>query len=367
MYRVNAHNRLYPNGIECEESLKQLIVSELNTRGANSSTGFIPRAVVTNVALHCRVARATVRKVWKQYLQYSTCDIQSPRGRSVGSGRKLDTADEEFICYLVNRQPSIFKKELRAQLYELSNNVDPHVNPVSVSTIERTVRHRLPEGTYSRKKLQRINCNRWTERNIIYSRDFFNHMGTLNPYHILFYDESSFCTGNSHRYYGSAPVGQRAVEVFKNFGGESYTLFLLCGLNGKVFAKVTEGISTTETFIEFMLEAIQAYGDDGELIIQPSYTVCGDNAKIHRYRGEDLLHEFLDPLNVDIVYLPVFSPSENPTEFAFSFIKGILKHEPLSSMLQAHVPTGVLEAVNLISHENMYSFYKAVSFNYMNL
>ena len=192
-------------------------------------------------------------------------------------------------------------------------------------------------------------------------------MRTLNPFQILFYDEASFSSGNCHRYWGSAPKGSRAVEVSRHYKGESHTLFLICGLNGKVFGKVTEGSSTTQTFIEFMLEALQAYDDNSEPLIQPNFWVVGDNARIHRYGGENLLREIFDPYNINIAYLPVCSPTENPVEMAFAFIKNILKEEPLSSILQNDVPSAILEATGLLTPSHIYSYFKGVSNNYMNL
>lgn len=367
MYRLNSRNRIYPTGVELDESIKQLIVEQLQRNGSDVTSGNIPRSITTKVANHCCVSRRTVVRVWKKYLSYGTCDFECHRGRPIGSGRLLDESDEEYVHFLLKGQPSIFRKEVRDKLYEVSNTLHPRLNPVSLSTINRTIATRLPDGKYSRKKLQRSNSNRWTDRNIVYTRDFLAHMRSLDPNQILFYDESSFSSGNCHRYYGSSPVGQRAVEVSKHYAGDSHTLFLLCGLNGKVFGKVTEGNSDTYTFITFILEALQSHTDDGELIIQPNFTLVGDNAKIHRYRGEELLHEFLDPFNVDIVFLPVSSPCFNPCEFAFSFLKTMLKREPLSSIVQNDVQSAVLESVCLLTNDLIYSFFKGVSTNFMRL
>ena len=368
MYGVNQFNRTFKNGVEIEPSLKELIITELLSKGADSNTGLIPRNAVTTVSRLCRVSRSTVRRVWNNYTIYPSSQfINTPRGRTFGTHRTLNSEDEEFITFLISYQPSLYRREIVDKLYDFSNNVHPIVKPVSLSTISKTIRSRLPDGKYTRKKLQRTNVNRWTDRNIRYTRDYFNHIRTLNPYEILFYDESSFSTGNSHRYYGSSPSGQRAIEICKQSTGESYTLFLLCGLNGKVFAKVTDGSSTTDTFIAFILEALQAYGPDGEAVIQPNCTVVGDNCAIHRHRGEQLLHEIFDPMNVNILFLPVFSPTLNPVEFAFGFLKTILKSEPLSSMVQENVPAAVLEAVGLLTERMMYNFFKNVSLNYMGL
>ena len=75
-----------------------------------------------------------------------------------------------------------------------------------------------------------------------------DHIGTFDVNSIRFVDECSFSVNSGIRYYGSSEVGSKALHVSKHDIGINYTLFLMVGLNNKIFAYVTEGPSDSHTY-----------------------------------------------------------------------------------------------------------------------
>ena len=86
-----------------------------------------------------------------------------------------------------------------------------------------------------------------------------DHVSSFNPYHVRFVDECSFNVNSGTQYYGSAEVGSRALHISKHNVGPNYTLFLMLGLNNKLFAYVSEGASDSSTYIEFVHQAVHSY------------------------------------------------------------------------------------------------------------
>ena len=294
-------------------------------------------------------------------------DAPKPKpGPRVNSSRILSEEDVDYVRQLVSINPTIYRSEIRDLLLENTNSA---FNDISLSTVKRTVRHRLSADAkpWTRKKTQRSNLNRWTDHNLIYTRTFLRHVSTLDVYSIRFMDESSFHINTGVRLYGSALRGERAVDISKHYVGPNYTLFYLAGLLDKAYCKITTGPSTTLDFIDFIHEACEARNSRGEPVISPGCTIIADNAAIHGGLADRVLTPYLVERNVTLCRLPKYSCDLQPLETAFSLIKRQMARPYFQRLVQYSVPLAVMESVELIDHEKMYKFFKGVSGNYMNL
>ena len=83
-----------------------------------------------------------------------------------------------------------------------------------------------------------------------------DHISTISPYDVRFMDECSFNCASGTCFYGSSEVGSRALQIAKHPVGPNYALFLMIGLNNKIFAYVSEGNSDSYTYIEFIHQAV---------------------------------------------------------------------------------------------------------------
>ena len=103
-----------------------------------------------------------------------------------------------------------------------------------------------------------------------------DHVSSLNVFSIRFVDEAGFNINSSVRQYGSSEVGSRALKVSKHHVGPNYTLFLMVGLNNKIFAYVNEGPSDSNTYIEFITQALNSHDQNGEPVLYPGCCIVLD-------------------------------------------------------------------------------------------
>ena len=122
-----------------------------------------------------------------------------------------------------------------SELWEILDEVgDINHGEVSLSTLSRAVRNRLPSGRrYTRKKITHIAAERFTNNNILYTQLFMNYINTKDPYRVKFYDEAGIKMPDvGTRKFGHSPVGERCVEVSRKAQSPNLTLSALCSLNG---------------------------------------------------------------------------------------------------------------------------------------
>ena len=83
-------------------------------------------------------------------------------------------------------------------------------------------------------------------------------MSSYNPYDIRFVDECGYNINSGIHYYGSSESGSRALYITKHNVGPNYTLFLMLGLDNKIFAYVSEGASDSFTYTDFFHQAVNS-------------------------------------------------------------------------------------------------------------
>ena len=90
-----------------------------------------------------------------------------------------------------------------------------------------------------------------------------------------------------------------------------------------------DGAANTLDFLQFFEEA--SYNSLNPVTLRPCLEVGGtivmDNCPTHHHQGGRILQEFLDDLNIELVYMPVYSPDFNPAEYVFGKLKCLLKNQ----------------------------------------
>ena len=358
---VNEYNRIWKRGVSISYDLKQLVIQFLLDNGANPTTSSIPRGLLPLCTRTYKIAKPTVYCLWKRYC--FTGQLDTPV-RINQNKRLLSEEDHQFIKQLVLLDLTIYKTEIRDKIYQYSNSPPPSI---SISTVSRTVRHRLGILKWTRKRVQRSCKDRWNHCNILYTRNFMDHVSSFNPYHVRFVDECSFNVNSGTRYYGSAEVGSRALHISKHNVGPNYTLFLMLGLNNKLFAYVSEGASDSNTYIEFVHQAVNSYNINGEPVLYPGCCIVTDRAPIHGQRALLVLEPYLNERDIQHFFLPSYSPCLNPVEEFFSIVKGLMHTREFQTMLQYYVPTAIYKSVSHVPPNIVYKLFRNVSCNYMNL
>ena len=358
--KISSRNRQYVHGTSLTPEVKQLIVDKIKQFGGSVSTGNVPRGIFTKVADELSLSNPVVAKTWKYYV--ATCTVVKVGHKP--KDRLLSAEDEEYILDLVMMSPTLYKKELRDYLLQHTNTP---ITSVSLTTMYRTVRHRLSGKQFTRKKTQRSNKRRWTDANIIYTRNFFNFMQSIDPFTIRFVDEASVNFGTTYRLYGSSESGSPALDISTHKQGPNYTIFSLVGLNDKCLTTVQPAPSDGFDFINFIHEACTGFNNTGEPIVEPGTVILTDCASVHSGQVQTILKPYLDQLHVIYYFLPRYSPDTNPCEEYFSLLKSRLRQAQFFSIAEFSVPTAVLAAAETISTDQVYSFFKHATCNYMNL
>ena len=358
--KISKRNREFVNGTSLTPDVKQLILDKITECGGCLKTGKVPRGVFSQVAIELCLSNPVVSRIWKHYVLTGSVDHIRYRPQE----RLLSSEDEEYIRDLVQITPTLYKKEIRELVL---NNTNSPITDISVGTIYRTVRHRLCGKQMTMKKTQRSNERRWTDANILYTRNFFNFIDSIDPVNIRFVDEASVNFGTTYRLYGSSESGTCALDISRHKLGPNYTIFSLVGLNDKCLTTVKPAPSDGYDFIEFIEEACTGFNNSGERIVEPGTVIITDCASVHSGQVQDILKPYLDAQFVVYYFLPRYSPDTNPCEEYFSLLKGSLRQTHFARIAEFSVPTAVLAAAETITPDKVYSFFRNATYNYMNL
>lgn len=244
MLRFSKYGRTYENGKALSLDFRRSIIDKILQEGGNRATRNIPTGY-KNIAAYFKVAPNTVKKIWKRF-----CEEYTEERRPVSGGKraKLSQGDLELIEVLKTAQGSISLKEI----WEIIDELGDVEGNISLCTISRAIRNRLPSGRqYTRKKITHIAAERFTNNNILYTQLFMNYINAQDPHHVKFYDEAGIKLPDvGTRKYGHSPIGERCVEVTRKAQSPNFTLSALCSLNGIEYANI-DGATNTVEFLRF--------------------------------------------------------------------------------------------------------------------
>jgi len=261
---------------------------------------------VRGIANVMELPKSTINRIIKQWRDLGTY-ISRPKGGDMKS--KLNDNNKVLIRSWIDDNPLLTLKELKVKVDEELN-----IN-VSLSTINRCI----AGFHYSVKAIvkvpERRNCDSTLDQRVIYSRLFSVLLCDENipDKYIIFIDEVGFSVS-------TRPSKRRAligVSPYVNVtNARSRNISIVASMNkyGMIYYKIHDSAINGETFKLFLSE-LHAKCIDSE-IENPIFIM--DNAKIHHYRG---LSETINRLQIQIEYLPPYSPFLNPIEKVFSVWK----------------------------------------------
>ena len=90
-------------------------------------------------------------------------------------------------------------------------------------------------------------------------------------------------------------------------------------------------------------------------------TIVMDNCPTHHHEGRRVLSKFLDDLNIELVYMPAYSPDFNPTEYVFGNLKCVLKYQ-LWELTNTDLKESLYTAINFITPGDMHGFYRITGY-----
>ena len=99
------------------------------------------------------------------------------------------------------------------------------------------------------KCTQWSNRQRWTEINLLYTRNFLTFLRNVDVYRLHFIDEVHVNKSNRQCYFGVSPSGSWCVDISTHPLGENHTIFSLIGLNDKCFTSCVPVLTDGNDFI----------------------------------------------------------------------------------------------------------------------
>ena len=141
------------------------------------------------------------------------------------------------------------------------------------------------------------------------------------------------------------------------------TLNLLIGMEGVLYANIVHGATDTAEFLYFFNEAADGYTDSGVPVLQPGDIVVVDNCPTHHNNGGRVLSLFLDNLGVEYIFTPKYSPEMNPAEFAFNYIKAVLRKPEYTDMVHKNLEYAIFHVLNGITSASAAGFLKIAGYN----
>ena len=260
------------------------------------------------IAWKLRSSPGFVQKVIDRYNEQNT----SLRAARVDYPEpNIDEAALKYIEAQKVRKPSIYSSEIQQRL--LLDGVVHPANLPSVSQINKVIRKDL---MMTRKKITAIPLESRNPETTAAIDDFLTDITDINP--------TIKTTG--YRKYGSAPLGELALEIQRYASNANFTINLLHSFCGVDFYNILEGPSNGLEMLNFFDEVLQEQRADGSAVLERGDCVIMDNCGFHHgHRVEPVLRAMLADCGVRLLFQPPYSPHFNTCEYCFNAIKAFLR------------------------------------------
>lgn len=356
MWRVSKSGRTYTNGQSLSADFRRSIIDNIIKEGGDRLTGVVLYGSFSSVASSLNVSKQTVINIWRRFVESGKIERRDSAG---GRQRHLTDGDLELIETLKKVKPSTTCREIHDCLHDYGDIPEG----TSLSAIHRAVIDCMPSGQeYSFKKIQHIAQERFTLQNMAYTQLFLNYLHGKDPVKLKFFDECGLkLPTHGRRNYGHAPVGERCIEFERYAQSANVTVNLLCGLTGVAYMNIVDGAANTFDFLYFFEQAANAENIFGRPALEVGDTVVMDNCPTHHNIGGEILKQFLADMNIELVYMPAYSPDFNPAELVFCKVRTLMKYE-LLCLTKQNLKYSAYSAAEMVTPTDMEGFYKATSF-----
>lgn len=115
--QVSRRGRTFENGKALSEDIRRSVIDEIVLAGGNTLTGYFP-GTYEAIASKFRLARSTVRKVWRNYCE-NLSESAMPKGGGNRNRDKLTGEDLQLIETLKIQRGSITLREF-VKSYKMS-------------------------------------------------------------------------------------------------------------------------------------------------------------------------------------------------------------------------------------------------------
>jgi len=243
------------------------------------------------------------------------------------------------------RSKEIFSPEERPMDVQLffQTNFNRSISRSSTSRL-------LKSWRWSWKVPSHVQINKFSQENMEYYYHYVNWVLSQNPEKLKFVDESHIVPKSVRRNKVLGVINQRVWLQAKDLNEKHCSVTLISSIvNDPPFIfDIRENSNTSTDFVSFIISALSnRFINEGDFIIL-------DNASVHKdSHNVPVLLELLRSFNVQIVYLPTYSPELNPVELIFNKFKAELR---ITDTLE-DIELRICQSLAQISLQNVQRFY----------
>ena len=139
------------------------------------------------------------------------------------------------------------------------------------------------------------------------------------------------------------------MEIVSGKKGPSWTLMLLCSLEGIDYAKTVE-------YLRFFGEANMFRSPMGNAMFKNGDHVVVDNVPFQCGAASPVLGNWLGRQGTGLVYAPYYSPEFNAAELVFNYLKIMLKNSNIRQMAHRNLPAAVYGLLDNLTPRHMLAF-----------
>jgi len=195
-------------------------------------------------------------------------------------------------------------------------NLGYFVNTMFISRIFKSWR-------WSFKKPNRSHLLKYTSQNIKNYVNFSVWILNIPWLKLKFVDEVSFVSRSLLKSKVLGPINEKIISIDYSDLTQSFTATALLNLqkpNNPIFLDFRQETNTQADFLLFIIQAIES----GNLMSGDILVI--DNARVHGgYDTWPILELLLNTADIQIVFLPMYSPELNPIELVFAQVKRYLR------------------------------------------
>jgi len=262
-----------------------------------------------------------------------------------------------------NRNPKLTEFEhqkIRGLLWLLAKE-DPtrklrsyveEVNKNGFSIGREFVRKIFKEWQWSWKKPSYKQLHKYLPSNLRRYKEYVEWIGNQDLKKIKFMDEVHYVSKQVSHTRALGEIGENVILLRTEHFAETYSFTCLCSLDevDPIFITAKETTTDQSDFFHFVIKCITSNR------LKPGDTLVCDNCSIHSGSETwESLMLILDTMDIDLRYLPPYSPEFNPCELVFAQSKHYLRNYRCAS-LPLHLDIAASFAI--VTYDNVKSYYQ---------
>jgi putative transposase len=253
---------------------------------------------IDQIAKETKLDRRTVLKYHPSVTE--TPKLGRPQNKTINRNDFIDLE----VCKIASIHPELFQREIALII---NNRFHTSLHQQDISLILK--RYRI-----SNKRGNNVSKYRQTLRVQNERLQFRHWIRSINPYDLVFLDESHFKGRDFSRKYGNSEVNTETNIQNDDFDAQRYSLIAAISFHRVIHYLIlpvgtNEGVNEV-TFRKFLRELY--------VLLPPSSLLVQDNASIHKTFNNV---SFMECMGINYKFMSPYSPDYNPIEQMFNWVK----------------------------------------------